>query len=169
MNKKEIIILISGSILLTGAGIAAYHLWFKDKDSGSIDVEKLQKDLGKIGGEVATPSADEYSSNVKQLGKYTGGTTMSVGDEGRKVALLQALLNHYENAGLKIDGLFGNNTRFALLKSGFVRCSIPANCEITMADLKKYLDKTKTDASFNKAYSVSTNRDMKAVYDKYSS
>lgn len=169
MTKKQIILIISGGILLTAAGIGAYHLWFKDKTHSNSDLDKLQKDLGNTGGEVAKPSQDEYSSNIKQAGSYKGGSAIAVGDEGRKVALMQALLNHYENAGLKIDGLFGNATRLALLKSGFVRCTVAATCEISMADLNKYLTKTKTDSTFNKNYSVTTNKQMKAVYDKYSS
>lgn len=169
MTQKQIILIVSGGILLTAAGIGAYHLWFKDKTNSNSDLDKLQKDLGNTGGEVAKPSQDEYSSNIKQAGSYKGGSAIAVGDEGRKVALTQALLNHYENAGLKIDGLFGNATRLALLKSGFVRCTVAATCEISMADLNKYLTKTKTDSTFNKNYSVSTNKQMKAVYDKYSS
>ena len=169
MNKKTIIIGLS-SIALIGAGIGTF-LYFKNRKDNSIESEEYgmtEDEITKSGGDIGKVDETEFSSKDK----IVGSKDLKMGSKGRRVAILQALLNHYEGQNLTIDGAFGNKTRLALLAIGgsyLTRCAIPTKCEVTIIEFNNLLKKTKNDASFKKEYNPTTNKDMKAVYNKYSS
>lgn len=184
MNKKAIIITIS-SIALIGAGIGLYFYFRKptddkggdDKPDGLTEqqLKDLLKDITKQGGDLGNPDESEYSSK----NKLVGDTVLKIGSEGRRVAMLQALLNHYKGASPKlvIDGVFGDKTRIALADAGFKSCykavnyvsPVKIDCEVTTAEFLALLKRTEKDKTFSQKYSPNVNKDMKAVYDKYSS
>jgi hypothetical protein len=170
MNKKALIITLSSVALVTGAGLFFY---FRNKARNEEEASTHNKEYGqseeemeKLGGALGlTDTSMEYSAKDKQ----EGSKALKVGAEGRKVAMLQALLNHFEGQNITIDGLFGNQTRFALLKSGFPTCAVASQCEVTTVEFVELLKKGTASESFKKNYSPTTNSAMKAVYDKYKS
>jgi len=182
MNKKAIIITIS-SIALLGAGIGLYF-YFKNKndDKGGDDkpgglteqqLKNLLKDIDKQGGDLGNPDESEYSSK----NKIVSDVVLKIGSKGRRVAMLQALLNHYKGAKLTIDGDFGDKTRIALADAGFTSCykavnyvsPVKIDCEVKTEEFLALLKRTEKDKTFSQKYSPNVNKDMKAVYDKYSS
>jgi len=170
MEKSKIIkttIIAISSLLLIGAGVGTF-MYFKRKKESELESEEYgasEKEVDKIGGELGQPDETEYSSK----NKITGTKTLKSGRKGRKVALLQALLNHYKGQKLKIDGVFGEKTRYALMRNGFPLCASARTCEVTTIEFLDLLKKSKNDKSFKKQYNINTNSDMKAVWDKYSS
>lgn len=169
MNKKAIIITVS-SILLVGAGIGTF-VYFRNK--------KKKKEAAARGGD-STPTAEEVKDMGGAMGepdeteytisqKISGDKELKFGAKGRRVALLQALLNHLEGQSLKIDGAFGNQTRMALLKSGFPMCAIASQCDVTDIEFLEMMKEAKKDKSFFKKYNYKTNSEIKSVWDKYSS
>jgi len=96
-----------------------------------------------------------------------GTRVLKYGTAGRKVAVLQALLNHYKGENLKIDGDFRYNTSQALIRNGY--CTSTGSCEMSLTDFVSLLELSANDNSFKTKYSPNTNADMKAVYAKYSS
>jgi len=158
------IIIIGSSILLIGAGIGAYYLFFKDKEDSTIpDLDKLAKDLGKKGGGLGEVDESEYSKN----NLIPGSQILKTGASGRKIAVLQALLNHYKGEKLVIDGDFGAKTRDALIKHRY--CNKLTACEMTITEFLTLFKRTETDPTFKQTYSPNVNAAMKAVYEKYSS
>jgi len=79
------------------------------------------------------------------------------------------LLNYNNGAGLAIDGVFGNQTRFALLKSGFLGCTVASSCEITKEEFGEMTLERKDPKEFMRIYNINNNAAMKAVWNKYSS
>jgi len=172
MNKKAIIITVS-SILLVGAGIGAFMYFRNKKKSDDASKKAEEEDYGKtkevideLGGGVAAPDASEYSEKAKMKGS---NYPLKVGSKGRRVAMLQALLNYNNGAGLAIDGVFGNQTRFALLKSGFLGCTVASSCEITKEEFGEMTLERKDPKEFMRIYNINNNAAMKAVWNKYSS
>lgn len=171
MNKKALIITLS-SVALLGAGIGLFVYFKNKKDAESSDgqlTDQQIKDLIKAatqqGGAVGDADNTEYSAKDKMV----GDVVLKVGSKGRRVAMLQALLNHYKGGKLKIDGVFGNDTRLELLKNKYFSCAVPTMCEVGMDDFLALLKRTESDKTFSQKYSPNKNNDMKAVYDKYSS
>lgn len=188
MNKKALIITI-GAVLLVGIGAGvAIHYYNKNKKEkeGETETEddeptaKELKDLidemAKAGGSKGNPDATETSI----LNPLEGDNVLKIGSNGRKVAMLQALLNHYTGAKLKIDGNFGDKTREAVYKTGNLSCATTLQkaslgfnaaktCGVSAADFLSLLNRTKTDPTFAQKYASNRNNDMKAVYEKYSS
>lgn len=170
MNKKTIIITLS-TVALIGAGVG-FGLYLrnrnkkKDEDQERMDYGSTEKEIEKTGGGVGVVDESEYSSTKKIQGDTV---PLKIGSKGRKVAMLQAILNHYYGQNISVDGIFGNETRFALLKNGFPSCTIAKTCEVDVFEFNKFLKKTVNDNSFKKQYNPSVNSDMKAVYTKFSS
>jgi len=177
MNKKAIIITVS-SILLLGAGVGVF-MYYNNKNKKKSESEKeeygeTEKAMADLGGEVVTPDETEYSGKTKIKGDTF---PLKNGSNGRNVAMLQALLNYNEGAGLTIDGAFGNATRQALIKSGFLSCMSTGNtaldllrkCTVTKEDFTKITVARKDPAEFKKLYNVNNNPSIKKVWDKYSS
>lgn len=166
MNKKTLIITVS-SIALLGAGIGAF-IYFRNKGKDKRDKEdrgETEKETTASGGATATTEESEWSAKDLQA----GDTKLRIGSEGRKVAMLQALLNHFEGQNLKIDGSFGNATRWALVKSGFPSCMNASQCEVTPIEFKEMLVKGAKSKTFLNKYNPKTNSDMVKVYAKYKS
>jgi len=171
MNKKAIIITVS-SLLLLGAGVGVF-LYFNNKSKDKKDKEdKEEEDFGAtkdviegLGGGVSDPDASEYSTKMKMVGS---GYPLKIGSKGRRVALLQALLN-YNGADISVDGALGNQTRTALFKDGFLKCSIAKFCEVTKVEYGEMVKDIKDKESFKRQYNINVNPEMKAVWDKYKS
>jgi hypothetical protein len=167
MNKKAIIITVS-SLALLGAGIGVW-MYFRKKSSDKAEIDEFgvtEEEIEKSGGGVGAVDDSEYASNKQMKGS---DMPLKIGSKGRRVAMLQALLNHYEGRDITVDGAFGNETRWALLKSGFPMCSIANQCEVNAVDFVELLKKTKSDKSFAKKYNPKSHEGMKKVYEKYSS
>lgn len=168
MNKKTIIITIS-SIALVGAGIGTYFYFRnKSKNDGDSAIEDAVKDAEKSGGAFGEVDESEYSAK----NKVQGDKELKFGSKGRKVAMLQALLNYYYGQKIKIDGAFGQQVRVALTNAGwkFRRCIASAEaCKVTPSEFVEMLKKTKGDTTFKNRYNPKTNSAIKAVYNKYSS
>ena len=147
MNKKAIIITVS-SLLLLGAGVGTF-MYFRNKRKGEDEsqreeygeTEEVMKDLG---GALGQPDSTEYSEKEK----VSGSTQLKFGKKGRRIAILQALLNHYEGQNLKIDGAFGDATRMSLLRSGFPMCAVASQCEVTATEFLDMAKQSKKDPSF---------------------
>ncbi len=166
MNKKTIIITVS-SIALLGASVGIW-MYFKNKTSDKSEREELgetEEEIEESGGGIGNVDDSEYSSK----NQLKGSTKLKWGAKGRKIAMLQALLNHYEGRDITVDGEFGNETRWALLKSGFPMCSIPTQCEVSSTEFYELLKKTIKDKTFAKTYNPKTHSGMKLVYEKYKS
>jgi len=163
MNKKAIIITVS-SIALLGAGIGLYF-YFKNKndETGSKDkpdglteqqLKDLLKDIDKQGGDLGNPDESEYSSK----NKIVSDVVLKIGSKGRRVAMLQALLNHYKGAKLTIDGVFGDKTRIALANAGYLACNkamnlvtpVGSTCKVTTEEFLALLKRTEKDKTFSK-------------------
>lgn len=174
-KTKNIIIIVS-SLSLVAAAIGTY-LYFSKKDDAELTGkgESGIKDIEKQGGGLGNVDESEYS----KTNAVPGTKVLKIGEKGRKVAVLQALLNHYKDEKLVIDGDFGDKTRAALYKNGYLTCGTTAQklalslvhtiCEMPLTDFESLLKKTITDPTFIKLYHPKTNAQMKAVYEKYSS
>lgn len=172
MKTNKIIIIVS-SVLLAGAGVGTF-LYFRNKNKSESEksdketkeeLEKLRKELESLGGSLGEPDESEYSAKDK----ISGSSNLKIGAKGRRVAMLQAILNYYEGESLKIDGAFGDKTRWALIKNGFPTCSVAKYCEVTDKEFTEMLKQTKGDKNFFKKYNYKTNPDIKSVWGKYSS
>ena len=191
METKTKIIIGSIAVLVVGVGIGVgLHYYNKakkekeqenetetdDDEPTAAELKKLIADMAKAGGEKANPDGTETSI----LNPLAGANVLKIGAKGRKVAMLQALLNHYKGAKLKIDGDFGDKTREAVYNTGNLSCATTlqklslginaANtCGVSAVEFLALLNKTKTDPTFTQKYASNKNNDMKAVYEKYSS
>ena len=169
MKTKNIIILTS-SIFLLGAGVGTFF-YFRNKkkleESTNEEEEygETEKHIDELGGSVANPSEEEYSEKQKVSGS---NYPLKIGSKGRKVAVLQSALK-YDGANISIDGSFGNQTRFALLKSGFASCVVASSCSVSKIDFGKMLGEIKDLDRFKKQYNINNNTSMKKVWDKYKS
>lgn len=167
MDTKKIII-IASSVLLVGAGIGAF-MYFKGKRKESeeevSDLGETKKVIDDLGGGVSSPSEDEYSEKQKVKGS---SYPLKVGSKGRRVALLQAILQ-YNGADIGIDGAFGNETRYALLKEGFPNCSIAKYCNISKTEYGALVVEIQNKEDFKNQFNINNNLSMKKVWDKYSS
>jgi len=166
MNKKTIIITAS-SIALLGAGIGLF-LYFKNKENKRESAQE-EKEYGatkdvidEVGGAVGSVDESEYSAKTLMEG---ASFPLKVGSKGKKVAILQAMLNEVEGQKLTIDGVFGNDTRYALLKSGFLKCGVATYCEVTSFAFGELANKIKDKKSFANKYASS----FKKVASQYSS
>lgn len=168
MNKKTIIITIS-SIALLGAGIGLLVYFNKKKkdEEETDDFGATVKDVENKGGGLGTVDETEFSAS----NPIVGSTSFTVGSKGRKIAVLQALLNHYKKASpkLTIDGEFGGKTVKALFDAGYYKCAIAKTCNLSTEEFLKLFKLTENDKSFKNTYNPKVNVDMKAVYTKYSS
>lgn len=166
MNKKTLIITVS-SIALLGAGIGAFFYFKNRRDDKRVKEEggETDKETKAGGGAKATVEEGEWSAKALQA----GSTKLKIGSKGRRVAMLQALLNHFEGQNLKIDGVFGNATRWALVKSGFPSCMNASQCEVTPVEFKEMLVKGTKSKTFLNKYNPKTNKDMAKVYSEYKS
>jgi peptidoglycan hydrolase-like protein with peptidoglycan-binding domain len=162
MNKKLMWIIVASTVLV-GSGIALYVFSNKDK-----------KGNGKNGGEADTSDTDVLSSpdetEYSLSNKIAGDDVLQVGSKGRKVAMLQAILNHFYNAGLGIDGAFGDGTKNAVrIHLKYMTCFGTSKCTIDSKDTKALFNKAAKTKSFTSKYNVNRNADIKRVWDKYSS
>lgn len=176
MNKKAIIITVS-SIALLGAGVGLYF-YFKGKNKEKSEndntnspteqqLKDLLKEIEKQGGNLGKSDETEFSAKNKII----GDKVLKIGAEGRRIAMLQALLKHYKGATskLKIDGVFGDMTRQALVDADYFKCRLASTCELTDTEFIALMKRAEKDKTFAQNYAQNKNADMKAVYDKYSS
>jgi len=167
MNKKTIIIAVS-SLALVGAGVGTYF-YFRNKNKESKQDSEETEDYGatkdfidEVGGVVSGADDSEYSTKEKMAGD---NFPLKVSDKGRRVAILQAMLNEVEGKDLEVDGVFGNDTRFALLKSGFLKCGVAKYCEVSAYAFGGLSNKIKDKKKFTNKYANS----FKKVASIYSS
>ncbi|MHA1988427.1 MAG: peptidoglycan-binding domain-containing protein [Promethearchaeota archaeon] len=168
MNKKVIIITVS-SLALVGAGVGLFF-YFRNKNKETKREESEEEEeygatkdvIEEVGGAVGTADESEYSAKSRMEG---ASFPLKVGSKGKKVAILQAMLNEVEGQSLTVDGSFGNDTRYALLKSGFLKCGVAKYCEVSSYAFGELANEIKDKKKFASKFASS----FKKVTSKYSS
>jgi len=116
MKKKTIVILTISAILLTGAAVSLTLLLSKPKGDDT-DKEKdgrTRKEKKQDKETQGTVSETERAENQKKKATDNKGDELTIGMQGKRVALLQAMLNYAFGGNLRIDGKYGESTRDAV-------------------------------------------------------
>lgn len=127
MNKKKII--IRGLAVLTtgGLGYLGYKLYQKWEDRKKskapaapgyfpTNPNPVPASLPSRSPAPRIPSAGARPNN--SIPANTSGFPLQKGSRGEKVKKLQKFLNHQFDAGLSVDGIWGNDTEKALKNAG---------------------------------------------------
>lgn len=123
-NKTKTILIVI-AIIIVVAIILFFVLKKKKNNSEKTEQEsKTETNVYKIYTTFKDDIADKslYSS----LADWNGKTTLKYGDINKGVYMLQVALNKIHNAGLEVDGNFGNNTQNAL-KSFYNATEVDSN------------------------------------------
>jgi LPXTG-motif cell wall-anchored protein len=104
-NSKVIWIVIA---VLVVVGIVGYFIWKKKKET-TTNTASGSRSYGETSANQATESTTVTKVVTDKI---------QIGSKGDKVKLLQTYLNNKHNAGLQVDGIFGNGTKKAVDSAG---------------------------------------------------
>lgn len=119
-NKKLIIGIAIGVVLIGAASGIGYYYYNKNKKKGSGGSDDTKGGGGTSSGGSDTPTTEERSSSEK----LPSDAIIKIGSKGRKVAMYQAWLNWKYGAGLTIDGKFGDSMMKAIRKYLSSTCGV---------------------------------------------
>lgn len=162
-KKKKIIIIGLASAILIFGSVAAYLIIKpkKNVEDGKDDKEKAKDDKDT---DVAhtTPTKEEIPSKSKVP---STDSVIKIGAKGKRIGFMQLLLNYVYNAGIDVDGAYGEQTKAAVKKYLGYYCYV-GDCSVSSEDLMKLVSKANTSSSEFKAY-LNSNKGYKNVLNKY--
>lgn len=123
-NKKLIIGIVVGVVVIGAASGIGYYYYNKNKKKGSDgSSDDTKGGGGTSSGGTDTPTTEERSSGEKIS---SNDTIIKIGSYGKKVAMYQAWLNWKYGANLTVDGKFGD----AMMKA--VRKHLSSTCGVSV-------------------------------------
>ena len=155
--KKSVIGIIIGVTTLI-AGISIYYFGFANNEEFS-DTD-ISSDESNNQNDTTNIDAEDKPSTQKIM---PTDTKLEVGRKGKRVALLQALFNYFDNAKIKIDGIYGQKTREAV-RNHFGRLSYPLGNSIEYDD---FIGLVKKGGSNFRKWALK-NQELQNAYKKYS-
>lgn len=105
-NKKHVVVIVVVIIILVVVAILVFKPFKKKKEDGTTTVEK---GAGKTTIEGKEGQKSEYDQNFP----------LKKGSKGKYVSAIQRTLNKKKNAGLTVDGIWGDKTDVAIKKAGY--------------------------------------------------